>query len=243
MMGVNLSAGGSLQWFRNALCQAVVAEAKKKKVDAYTLLTAEAEAVAAGQPRPVLPALPLRRADAARRPRRPRLLHRPDAFAPAGPHGPRDPGGRDLFHAGEPGDFRGPGGADPADPRLGRRGPQRLVAADPGRRLRPQGGHDQQRGRRRPTAWRCLAAVGAGEYKDIAEACAATIRVVSETAPARPRRRSTTPPSPSISSFTGRSRAISRRSRAWGDDRGSPHHLPQMLDAPARPAPACRTPR
>ena len=28
-----------------------------------------------------------------------------------------------------------------------------------------------------------LAAVGAGEYKDIAEACAATIRVVSETAP------------------------------------------------------------
>ena len=31
MMGVNLSAGGSLQWFRNALCQAVVAEAKKKR--------------------------------------------------------------------------------------------------------------------------------------------------------------------------------------------------------------------
>ena len=28
-----------------------------------------------------------------------------------------------------------------------------------------------------------LAAVGAGEYKDIAEACAATIRVVSQTAP------------------------------------------------------------
>ena len=48
MMGVNLSAGGSLQWFRNALCQADVAEAKKKKVDVYTLLTAEAEAVAAG---------------------------------------------------------------------------------------------------------------------------------------------------------------------------------------------------
>ena len=37
MMGVNLSAGGSLQWFRNALCQADVAEAKKKKVDAYDL--------------------------------------------------------------------------------------------------------------------------------------------------------------------------------------------------------------
>ena len=48
MMGVNLSAGGSLQWFRNALCAAVVAEAKKKKIDAYELLTAEAEAVPAG---------------------------------------------------------------------------------------------------------------------------------------------------------------------------------------------------
>ena len=34
-----------------------------------------------------------------------------------------------------------------------------------------------------------LAAVGAGEYKDIAEACAATIRVVSETVPNRAAKR------------------------------------------------------
>ena len=48
LMGVNLSSGGSLQWFRNALCPELVAEAKKKKVDAYNLLTVEAEKVAPG---------------------------------------------------------------------------------------------------------------------------------------------------------------------------------------------------
>ncbi len=48
LMGVNLSSGGSLQWFRNALCQELVAEAKKKKVEFYDLLTAEAEKVVPG---------------------------------------------------------------------------------------------------------------------------------------------------------------------------------------------------
>lgn len=43
MMGVNLCSGGSLQWFRNALCKAEVAAAKKQKVDAYELLLPEAE--------------------------------------------------------------------------------------------------------------------------------------------------------------------------------------------------------
>ncbi|MDR0705424.1 MAG: xylulokinase [Planctomycetaceae bacterium] len=43
LMGVNLSSGGSLQWFRNALCPELAAEAKKKKADVYDLLTAEAE--------------------------------------------------------------------------------------------------------------------------------------------------------------------------------------------------------
>lgn len=48
MMGVTLSAGGSLQWFRNELCQADTAAAKRKKQDVYDLLTAEAEKVAPG---------------------------------------------------------------------------------------------------------------------------------------------------------------------------------------------------
>ncbi|MDR3197345.1 MAG: xylulokinase [Planctomycetaceae bacterium] len=43
LMGVNLSSGGSLQWFRNALCSELIVEAKRKKADVYDLLTAEAE--------------------------------------------------------------------------------------------------------------------------------------------------------------------------------------------------------
>jgi xylulokinase len=48
LMGVNLSAGGSLQWFRNQLCLADIAEAKKRKIDCYEILSAEAEKVAPG---------------------------------------------------------------------------------------------------------------------------------------------------------------------------------------------------
>lgn len=39
VMGVILSAGGSLQWFKNQLSADVVAEAKRKKKDPYELLT------------------------------------------------------------------------------------------------------------------------------------------------------------------------------------------------------------
>lgn len=42
MMGVTLAAGGSLQWFRNAVCQTLASEAKRRKVDAYDVLTEEA---------------------------------------------------------------------------------------------------------------------------------------------------------------------------------------------------------
>lgn len=48
MMGVNLSAGGSLQWFRNELCHADMALARKKKREVYDLLIEEAAAVPAG---------------------------------------------------------------------------------------------------------------------------------------------------------------------------------------------------
>jgi len=48
MMGVNLSAGGSLQWFRNELCQADVAKAKRAKRDVYDLLTEEAQVAPVG---------------------------------------------------------------------------------------------------------------------------------------------------------------------------------------------------
>ncbi len=48
LMGVNLSSGGCLQWFRNQLCQADVAAAKRAKADVYDILLAEAEKIAAG---------------------------------------------------------------------------------------------------------------------------------------------------------------------------------------------------
>ena len=48
MMGVILSAGAGLQWFRNQLCQAEMAAAKRGKTDPYESLTAEAEGVPAG---------------------------------------------------------------------------------------------------------------------------------------------------------------------------------------------------
>ncbi len=48
LMGVNLSAGGCLQWFRNQLCQAEMAAAKKSKKEPYDLLTDEAAAIAPG---------------------------------------------------------------------------------------------------------------------------------------------------------------------------------------------------
>jgi len=48
VMGVVLSAGGSLQWYRNQLCQPEVAAAKKKKIDPYELITASAAEAPAG---------------------------------------------------------------------------------------------------------------------------------------------------------------------------------------------------
>ena len=48
VMGVVLAAGGSLQWFRNTLCQDLVRKAKREKVDPYELITAAAAKVAPG---------------------------------------------------------------------------------------------------------------------------------------------------------------------------------------------------
>ncbi len=48
MMGVSLSGGGCLQWFRNQMCQAEIAAAKRSKVDPYQTLTAEAAKIQSG---------------------------------------------------------------------------------------------------------------------------------------------------------------------------------------------------
>ena len=48
MMGVTLSAGGSLQWFRNALCAVDASTAKRQKLEIYELLSKEAAAAPPG---------------------------------------------------------------------------------------------------------------------------------------------------------------------------------------------------
>jgi xylulokinase len=48
MMGVNLAGGGCLQWFRNRLCQADVELAKRTKVDTYDVLNQEGAQVPPG---------------------------------------------------------------------------------------------------------------------------------------------------------------------------------------------------
>jgi xylulokinase len=48
VMGVVLSAGGSLQWYRNQCGESEIAAAKKQKVDPYELLTAAAAQAPAG---------------------------------------------------------------------------------------------------------------------------------------------------------------------------------------------------
>jgi xylulokinase len=48
MMGVVLSAGGSLQWFRNQLCQTEMEEAKRRSVDPYELILQMVQTVPAG---------------------------------------------------------------------------------------------------------------------------------------------------------------------------------------------------
>ncbi|MBN2584590.1 MAG: xylulokinase [Planctomycetes bacterium] len=48
VMGVVLAAGGSLQWYRNALCESQMAEARRRKVDSYELVTSDAAAAPVG---------------------------------------------------------------------------------------------------------------------------------------------------------------------------------------------------
>jgi xylulokinase len=48
MFGCVMSAGGSFQWYRNVLGAAQIAEAKRKRIDPYELLTAKAAEAPAG---------------------------------------------------------------------------------------------------------------------------------------------------------------------------------------------------
>jgi xylulokinase len=184
MMGVNLSAGGSLQWFRNQLCKADAASAKRAKKEIYDLLADEAAEIAAGSEG---------------------LFFLPYLSGERTPHADPDARGcfigltlahgrghlvraimegvaysmRDSFDIFESLDvpirqIRASGG--------GARSPLwRQIQADMyGRKVATV---NTEEGPAFGVA--LLAAVGAGEFKDIREACKAVIRVVSETSPNR----------------------------------------------------------
>ena len=181
IMGVNLSAGGSLQWFRNTLCQAEVALARRKKVDVYDLLSREAEAI---------------------RPGSDGLFFLPYLSGERTPHA--DPDARGCFIGLTLAHGRGHMlRAIMEGVAYSMRDSLEIIAGlgVPVRQIRASGG-----GSRSPL-WRqiqadvfghkvytlnseegaaygvaLLAAVGAGEFANIQEACAATIHTVKETA-------------------------------------------------------------
>ncbi len=184
MMGVNLSAGGSLQWFRNQLCQHEIAQARRTKRDPYELLASEAEAVHAGSDG---------------------LFFLPYLSGERTPHA--DPDARGCFVGLTLAHTRGhlvraimEGVAYSMRDSL-----DIIRGLDvPVKQIRASGGGS------RSQLWRqiqadvfgqkvvtlnaeegpgygvaLLAAVGAGAFKDVGEACRATIGVVKETSPVR----------------------------------------------------------
>jgi xylulokinase len=188
MMGVNLSAGGSLQWFRNQLCQAELAHSKSAQRDPYEVITAEAEAV---------------------RPGSDGLFFLPYLSGERTPHA--DPDARGCFVGLTLAHTRGHlVRAIMEGVTYSMRDSLEIIRGldVPMKQIRASGG-----GSRSPL-WRqiqadvfaqkvvtlnaeegpaygvaLLAAVGAGEFKDIGEACKATVRVIKETAPNRAARK------------------------------------------------------
>jgi xylulokinase len=180
IMGVNLSAGGSLQWFRNELCKADAEKARKAKTEIYDLLTKEAAAVRVGSEG---------------------LFFLPYLSGERTPHA--DPDARGCFVGLTLAHTRGHMlRAVMEGVTYSMRDSLAIIEelGVPVRQIRASGG-----GSRSPF-WRqiqadmfgrkvvtinteegpaygvaLLAAVGAGAFKNIQEACAATIRVVKET--------------------------------------------------------------
>ncbi|MHB1033109.1 MAG: xylulokinase [Pirellulales bacterium] len=188
MMGVNLSAGGSLQWFRNRLCEAEMAQAKRAKIDAYEILTKEATAVPSGSEG---------------------LFFLPYLSGERTPHA--DPDARGCFIGLTLAHGRGHMIRSILEGVTFSMRDSLAIFEGlgvPVRQIRASGGGS------RSALWRqiqadvfgrkvvtinteegpaygvaLLAAVGAGAFKNIREACAATIKVVKETAPDRAARK------------------------------------------------------
>lgn len=185
MMGVTLSAGGSLQWFRNQLCQAEMAAARKSGQDPYQSLNREAAAAPPGSAG---------------------LFFLPYLSGERTPHA--DPHARGCFIGLTLAHTRGHlVRAIMEGVAYSLRDSLEIIRGlnVPVRQIRAGGGGS------RSELWRqiqadvfgqkvvtlnaeegaaygvaLLAAVGAGTFADVREACRVTIRVVSETSPNRP---------------------------------------------------------
>ena len=184
MMGVSLSGGGCFQWFRNRLCEAEIAAMKRTKVDPYQTLTHEAGKIPPGSEG---------------------LFFLPYLAGERTPHA--DPDARACFIGLTLAHTRGHMvRAIMEGVSYAMRDSLAIIQemGVPVRQIRGSGG-----GSKNPL-WRqiqadvfgqkvatinaeegpaygvaLLAAVGAGAYKNIEEACSATIRVVKETPPNR----------------------------------------------------------
>jgi xylulokinase len=182
MMGVSLSGGGCFQWFRNQLCQAEIAAMKRTKVDPYSTLSAEAGKIQPGSEG---------------------LFFLPYLSGERTPHA--DPDARACFIGLTLAHTRGHMvRAIMEGVSYAMRDSLEIIQnlQVPVRQIRGSGG-----GSKNPL-WRqiqadvfgqklatinaeegpafgvaLLAAVGAGAYKNVEEACTATIRVVKETPP------------------------------------------------------------
>jgi len=184
MMGVSLSGGGCLQWFRNQLCAAEIAAAKKSKVNLYDKLTEEAARIQPGSDG---------------------LLFLPYLSGERTPHA--DPHARACFVGLTLAHTRGHMvRAVLEGVSYAMRDSLAIIRelGVPVRQIRASGGGSKS------ALWRqiqadvfgqkvatinaeegpaygvaLLAAVGAGAFRNVEEACAATIRVVKETPPNR----------------------------------------------------------
>ncbi|MCH8047117.1 MAG: xylulokinase [Planctomycetes bacterium] len=184
MMGVNLSAGGSLQWFRNAVCQEIVAKAKRAKIDPYEIMTEEAAAAPVGSQG---------------------LFFLPYLSGERTPHA--DPDARGCFIGLSLAHGRGEMIRAIIEGVTYSMRDSLEIIEDlkvPVQQIRASGGGSRSKFWRQVQAdvfgkkvvtintdegaaygVALLAAVGAGAYKNIEEACRATIRVVRQTPPSR----------------------------------------------------------
>ena len=146
-MGVTLAAGGSLAWALEVLGGAEAEVAEQSGLDAYELISREAEKSSVGAGGHRLPALPDRGALPARGSQRAGGLRGAEPDQPQARPVPQRAGGGHLQLPGRERDLQLPGAGLPLHRHLRRRGPVAAVAPDPRRHLQEAGDHGQRQHR------------------------------------------------------------------------------------------------